>query len=1371
MYIRGLKQTFPDMKRLFILFITLLVFGALNAQETYRFHTDHPQGFSIENSTKSALSLHYSIAELGITNVERDGAKGQEIILEGCFAPNAEGLPNLPFVNQFIAVPRGAKVSIEVKEKACQTLQNIELLPAAPLLMNNEDKRPALHWDMSVFGKDVNYPTESVTIAQTTQIRGLDVVMLNVTPFRYNPVQKTLEVIYDIDIKVHFEGSNGQFGDTRYRNPAWDNILHDLVINSDMLPEVDYYEHLNEAIRNREEGCEYLIFAPDDSVFMVWADTLKQFRMRQGILTKVVTTAECGNEPEEIRNYILNAYENWAIPPAAVLMFGGNQRHHPDFGIKPFIHTMPKESGEVYHYPTDNPFADMNGDSIPDIAISRIVAYDANECQTLVKKCIEYELNPPTDAHYYDHPIITSGYEEDKWFMITSQITNSFICNKLEKHPTNLYMKYYWVDDDPTPPESLWSTDEYTAAALDYFGPNGTNYIPSTLGGLDQWIDEFYDDQMLIDAINEDGFLTFFRDHSNRELWACPLFGLTQIRELQNKQPTFVFSIGCLTNDYWNCEGNGFSELFCKTGAGAIGILGANSVTYSHYNDLITWGMVDYFWPDFMPTLGSQTQPDFVYPAFSLVAGKVYFYQQSFRPFWTEGIHRTLNLFSFLGDTYLNLYTEVPQRMDISIAPYQTEDQREITFPIEENALVCIARDGEILHVAQGTGQPMTFALPVMQPGQQYQVTVTKQNRIRYQQDVTIVPSTGPYMVMENYCFHDENSNGLLEYNETASIDLMLYNAGVGAAENTEITLLCESPYVEITQGTAICANLLPDRHKTLHNALRIYIMHDIPDQTLLTFKLILDNGINTQEIEFEQNVAAPILNISPSFQLFTGNNEPSLHLTDTVTYLTATISNTGHAKSEPVDAKVNIKAPFVSVERLNDTIDGLEGGETRAFTFKINAVTNEIEEAWLQTHIGFQSGQNLMFLDTILPYGGVHETFESDTLNPLFTWQNDNNYPWDYYSGDAAEGDRCFMTSLPRGKSNTLKINMNGRILPHNAVMSLYIKDEGWAGLSFIEKLPSGNQTQSYSNTTGWTYVKPIYYAGCQMVTIGLHQNSMVNYEYKIDNIYFPPMHSTIAYTGDEVIACTETPIELNEAYAYDCNSVLWSTEGDGHFDNDTITNPTYFPGNQDIANGNVTLILTAFGNDTIISTTQIRFVDEINLGAIVGDSVVNKYEQTVSHYSIDNQEGVHYIWQLEPAEAGVIYEHGNEIDILWDLHKDDMEATLSVTAENGCSVEPITKRISLIGYSTAEWIVLHFEVYPNPTDGKINLVVDETLQGKAVVEVYNLLGERMMTQKVGRLQKGEALSLDLGGLVSGLYIIKLSTENGSCSRKVSVK
>lgn len=733
------------MKRLITLFIAIIALGTLSAQETYRFRTDQPQGFSVESSTETALSLHYSIAEISISNLQYGDAEGQEIILKGCFASNGEGEPNLPFENRYIAVPRGAKVSIEVEEKASQTLQGIELLPAAPLQMNNEDRSPALHWDMSVFGTDANYPVENVTVAQTTQIRGLDVVLLNVTPFRYNPVQNTLEVIYDMDIEVRFEGGDGQFADARYRNPAWDGILRDLVINSNMLSEAHYFERLNEAIRNREEGCEYLIITPDDSTFLAWADTLKQFRTRQGILTKVVSTADCGsNEPEDIRNYILNAYENWAIPPATVLLFGGNHVTNASYGLKPFIYRSPVSWGETYRYTTDNPFADMNGDSIPDISISRMTVLSPDECELQVKKLLNYELNPPTDPDYYDHPIVNSGYQDTKWFAITAQVTNNFLRDRLGKHPVNLYMKYHLEDHDPTPPDSIWSIAPNTDAVLDYFGPNGAQYIPSSIGYLDDWI-AMENKLPFQNAVNDGSFLTFYRDHSNPDWWPCSDIRSADMPSYHNELPTFLFSIGCSTNNYWNnwSYDGCIADLFLHAETGAIGSLGANTVTYSHYNDLTTWGMFDYIWPNYMPTLGCQTEPGFAYPSYALVAGKLFLSQQTFLPYSMdpEKVEKTLNIFSYLGEAYLNLYTEVPQHLQVNAPLTQPFGPWTYHFTIEEGATVCISKDGEIIQVIQSTGLLQNLTLTSMEVGEQFTITATKQNRFRFEQDVTIIPS------------------------------------------------------------------------------------------------------------------------------------------------------------------------------------------------------------------------------------------------------------------------------------------------------------------------------------------------------------------------------------------------------------------------------------------------------------------------------------------------------------------------------------------------------------------------------------------------------------------------------------------------------
>ena len=1364
------------MKRHFLLLAILLAFGILNAQGTFRFRTNHPQGFSIESSSAAGLSLHYSLSEIGIADIDNGEVKGHEIILKGSFGSFTEGLPNLPFENRYIAVPHGATASIEVKAHRCRTLNGIELLPAATLLGNDAVGLPKLRKDMRVFGKDANFPDANVVIAETTQIRGLDVVLLSVTPFRYNPVRKTLEVIYDMDIEVRFEGGNGQFGEARYRNPDWDHILRDLVINGDILPEAHYYDLLNEAIRNKEEGCEYLIIAPDDDSILACAETLKNYRTRQGILTKVVSTAECGNGPDLIRNYVRNAYENWAIPPAALLMFGD---FSTSVNLSTYLYTMTYWDNSQHLYGTDNPIADMNGDSIPDIAYSRLTATTPAEFRTQINKLMRYELSPSLDPHFYDHPTISSGCQTNNWFIITSQIFDSFCRNKLGKHPTDLYMVYNQANPDAPPPTSEWSTAYNTESVLAYFGHEGLGYLPEHISDLNDW-KHMYETDLLVNSLNEGSFLTLYRDHSHEVSWACPYFYLSDIATLENDYPTFVLSIGCNTNNYMYHSNSRdcFATTFNKSTVGSIGVIGAASLTHSLMNDILTWGIIDYFWPDFMPDMGSTSPPEFVRPSFALTSGKIFLKQQDFIPYSLQPspINQTLNLFCYLGETCLNLYTELPTAMDIPIEPYQIKSQHDITFSAEEDAIVCIARNNEILHLTRSTGQPMTFSLPEMEAGEQYQVTVTKKGRIRFQQDVTIIPDSGPYLILEGYALHDASNNGILEFDEEASFDLTLFNAGVGLAENTEINLFCESPFVEIMEGTALCPRLEHDEQITLHDALRIKVSHDIPDQTKITCKIILDNGTVVQEIAFQKTVSAPILGIQPVFTLLKDDGQPTTHiLNEGVTRIGFKIKNTGHCDSGPVVVDFEVLAPFVTVETQHFILDKLIPDSLTDLTLSIITQPNDIDGAWLKTRLSINDGSTEAVYQPTIQYGGLRENFETDTLNPFFTWENYVNYPWYYTEADAAEGQRCFEVKPPKNKASRLLLSTEGYI--PEGTLSFYFKTGRYSTdaletLSIKETTTSGSTTQTISSEE-WSYKEFSISPECTLFTFQINMRGEGDFGVRLDDICFPPPHIPIAFAGHDLISCKEAAIKLDEAYAYDCDAVYWSTDGDGHFEDEAMVNTQYHPGAQDLANGAVTLTLHALDSvNSMTSALMITLLDEIHLeGSIVGDSIVNKYSNPVSHYSVEPQEGINYLWQLEPAEAGVIYDFGHEVDIFWNQHEGDAEVSLILTADNGCDNTPVSKRISLIGYSTSEWHVADFDLFPNPTDGKVNLVVGETLQGKVVIEVYNLLGERMFTKNFYDLQKGEALSLDLNHLVSGLYIIKLSTNNGSCTKKVSVK
>jgi len=69
-------------------------------------------------------------------------------------------------------------------------------------------------------------------------------------------------------------------------------------------------------------------------------------------------------------------------------------------------------------------------------------------------------------------------------------------------------------------------------------------------------------------------------------------------------------------------------------------------------------------------------------------------------------------------------------------------------------------------------------------------------------------------------------------------------------------------------------------------------------------------------------------------------------------------------------------------------------------------------------------------------------------------------------------------------------------------------------------------------------------------------------------------------AYAGSNMTVCTDTTVLLSEDSASNYVSLLWTTSGDGNFDNNSILHPTYIPGPDDLLAGSVVLTITATGN-----------------------------------------------------------------------------------------------------------------------------------------------------------------------------------------------
>ncbi|MCK4979483.1 MAG: hypothetical protein KAS62_03755, partial [Candidatus Delongbacteria bacterium] len=381
---------------------------------------------------------------------------------------------------------------------------------------------------------------------------------------------------------------------------------------------------------------------------------------------------------------------------------------------------------------SDNFYADVDtsdGKALPEITFARMTAQNEDHLQTMVSKIINNETNPPTDAGFYNAPITALGWQTERWFQICSESVGGYMKNELGKNPVRINALYEGnPDNDP------WSSAINTSQVIDYFGPNGTGYIPATPQELGAWTGGDAND--VANSINSGAFILMHRDHGYSAGWGEPDFTTPDIDMLTNTNPTFIFSMNCESGAF-DYSFEVFAERFHRytyngQNSGALGILVASQISYSFVNDTYTWGIFDYMWPDYMPDYGaSPTNNDEFMPAFASVSGK-YFLDYSSWPYNPVQKLDTNYLFHLHGDPYMVVYTEVPQ--DLTVSKQDLYDGETICYVSADlGANIALVANGEILGTGTGTGGMVGITIPPQLLSTEVILTVTKQNYFRYE--------------------------------------------------------------------------------------------------------------------------------------------------------------------------------------------------------------------------------------------------------------------------------------------------------------------------------------------------------------------------------------------------------------------------------------------------------------------------------------------------------------------------------------------------------------------------------------------------------------------------------------------------------------
>ncbi len=1067
-------------------FLVLLTFSVLlwsTAMGQTTRYTDGwgDPGLSVSRQNADILKLNFTMDKWVLGEVDVDGKNLRTVELPGIFLPNETGAPNLPGMGQYIAVPEGAEVSIRLVDYRTELVTGIELAPAPRIPLENEDGPLDYPRNATIYGTNAYYPAEPAILAKLTEVRGVSATMLGLTPFQYNPVKQELLIYRDIKLEIVFTGGNGKFGDDRLRSRWFDPILADIFINASSLPVVGQPA----AKGNRTPDFEYIIITPDNAEFIAWADSLRDFRTEQGIRTGVFTVNEVGgNTVTAIESFLDDAYHNWDIPPVAVLLLGDYDTAAAGV-ISPIYDN---------YCVSDNIFADVTGNQMPDIILARMTAQNAAHLETFVGKALAYERNPPVDPNFYAQPIIAGGWQTERWFVLCDEVLFGFMSNSLGKTPVREYAIY-----DGTP-GTIWSTADNTATVVDYFGSAGLGYLADTPEHLTDWGGNA---ARLNADINSGSFLLQHRDHGGELGWGEPDYGNSDLAGLSNQNLPFVFSINCLTGKY-NYSSECFAEAFHRHNQGALGLIAASEISYSFVNDTYVWGMFDYMWPDFDPGHGA-AGPHKMLPAFANASGK-YYLEASSWPYNANNKEVTYHLFHHHGDAFTSVYSEVPMDLTVVHADALLSGVDFFNVTADEGALIGLSVNGELLASAISTGGETTISIASQLPGQDLVVTVTKQNYFRYRSEVTIIPPAGSFVIYAGLVVNDElgNADGYLDYNETVTLDMTFHNVGLEISSGAVANISTPNAFVTITDDNEVIGDIGVDGFETVVGAFGLQLDAAVPDGETLQFELVVTDADSSYTSGFAIIARAPNLSLvavdvldgadgildpgeSAPVEVFVRNNG-----TSSVQDLEmALVSLNGNVliSTEPVVLPFMGPGDMVSAQFASSAHEDTPIGEVASVDV---SVTGPL--------YSFNSQFSLSIGLTI-------EDFENGNFLS-FPWEVSGNGDWTVLGEDTFEGSFAARSGVITHSEASI-LELESEVLAPGMLTFMY-KVSSESSYDFLRFAVDGVELGSWSGTVDWTEASYAVTTGTHVFTWSYTKDGSVDSGSDagwIDFIVFPPV------------------------------------------------------------------------------------------------------------------------------------------------------------------------------------------------------------------------------------------------------------------------
>ena len=1035
---------------------------------------------------------------------EHDGY--QQLGFQGCLPKGQVGEPTIPWQSVSLILPQGqeaATLNVEYLD-VVELEGSYNLYPYQQPRPLSYDKEIPFAKNETLYHSDTPYPSVSFSAVSTQYLNGVAFAFGGFTPIQYVPATGKVQVAQTVKVTIGTTASRDDHSRQLWLTPGNVASIKRLAQNDDML---NTYNK-----RGREIGGYDMLVITGEDWISRFGDYLNLYNGK-GIRTQIVSleeiyaTMEGRDQQEQIRNYIIQEYENNGIMTVSL---GG------DVSIVPYrslwcIATDEEQDNlpaDMYYACLDGTWNDDNDelwgevgedDLLPELGIGRLPFNNEGQFETIMHKTFSYLQTPVLGE--FTSPILGAEHLGDGYYGSADMERLIGTCTDYDYtthgYPSNYNFKRYYAS-----PDQNWSGRDFRL--LINTGGQYVHHVghanTQTVAG---WENSTLDNNSFAGNNGIDHNYMLFHSHG----CICGDFSHACILEKMITLTTgFVATTGNSRYGWYQPWGDGmaahihreFVDAYCYDHIDMIGLAlkEAKIMTTPYINT--PWGEDPCFrWNIYcLNVLGDGA----LCPWFEEPFSPNVVFEQGLK----NGTTSTL----------------------VHVSHFDT--------PLDN---FCVSLfDGETLlarAITNADGDAELLFSPALDVDGAMQLIVTGQSAWPQSFEVERINNNEAFVYGDFVGFEGEPVSGT----QSLWISGDIYNKGYVTANQVQVSVTTDSDYIVNLSNNFTIDVLEPNDAIHYDQLGSIDIADDIPDQTLFTLQLTTTIGDISRTTQRSFSAKAPNLQFSDfvvddSMGDGNGYADPGESV---IIYVDGI--NAGHSLANDTYLTVTCDNDLIQFTESTIPVGDIDPEGTFSIPIAMYADANLVSGTLVHLNITLHTGAYTSLYDYLLPVGLIMETFESGDFSYL-SWIHDGEQPW-IVTDDEAHTGSYSARSGSIGDDEISKLIIRADIV-EDGELSFYFKTSTQNRKDYLV-LYIDNRVKGYwSGENDWTYFSIELPAGSHVIAWHYDKNKSQSAGSDcvwIDDITMP--RSSLVTEIGETVAVSHTSLYPNPCNG-SCNICL---------------------------------------------------------------------------------------------------------------------------------------------------------------------------------------------------------------------------------------